>query len=203
MEFLGVGTCNFLCKFAETIHINQAMARKKVHDKEFEIYIPSEKIHTVISDMARRINEDMAGKDVIFLGILNGAFMFASDLFREITLDCQITFLKLASYAGTSSTGTVKRLIGINEDIYQKTVVILEDIVDTGITLDNIIKQLKGYEPKEIKVATMLFKPDAYTKDLKLDYVGLEIPNDFVLGYGLDYQGYGRNLADLYKVVES
>ena len=179
------------------------MSRKKVHDKEFEIYIPSTEIRKVISEMAVKINEDLAGKDVIFLGILNGAFMFASDLFREITLDCQISFLKLASYAGTSSTGTVKRLIGINEDIYQKTVVILEDIVDTGVTLDNIIKQLKGYEPAEIKVATLLFKPDAYTKDLKLDYVGLEIPNDFVLGYGLDYEGLGRNLADLYKVVES
>ena len=178
------------------------MANKKVLDKEFEIFIPNGEIRKVISDMARKINEDLAGKDVIFLGILNGAFMFASDLFREVTLDCQISFLKLASYAGTSSTGTVKRLIGINEDIYNKTVVILEDIVDTGITLDNIIKQLKGYEPAEIMVATMLFKPAAYTKELKLDYVGIEIPNDFVLGYGLDYEGYGRNLADLYKVVE-
>jgi len=179
------------------------MSIRKIHDLEFEVYISNEKIKDVISGMARKINIDLAGKDVIFLGILNGAFMFASDLFREITLDCQITFLKLASYAGTSSTGTVKRLIGINEDIYKKTVVILEDIVDTGVTLDNIIKQLKGYEPEEIKVATMLFKPDAYTMNLKLDYVGLEIPNDFVLGYGLDYEGLGRNLADLYKVVES
>ena len=179
------------------------MSRKKVHDKVFEIYIPNSEIKKVISRMAEEINRDLSGKNVIFLGILNGAFMFASDLFREISLDCQITFLKLASYAGTSSTGNVKRLIGINEDIYQKTVVILEDIVDTGITLDNIIKQLKGYEPAEILVATMLFKPKAYTKDLALDYVGLEIPNDFVLGYGLDYEGYGRNLADLYKVVES
>ena len=179
------------------------MSRKRVHDKEFEIYIPSSEIRKVISDMATQISEDLAGRDVIFLGILNGAFMFASDLFRKITLDCQISFLKLASYAGTSSTGTVKRLIGINEDIYRKTVVILEDIVDTGVTLDNIIKQLKGYEPSEIRVATMLFKPAAYTRDMKLDYVGIEIPNDFVLGYGLDYKGYGRNLADLYKVVDS
>jgi hypoxanthine phosphoribosyltransferase len=179
------------------------MAIKKIHDKQFEIYIQSAEIREVISGMARQINEDLAGKDVIFLGILNGAFMFASDLIREMRLDCQISFLKLASYAGTSSTGTVKRLIGINEDIYQKTVVILEDIVDSGATLDNIIKQLKGYEPAEIRVATMLFKPAAYTKDIKLDYVGIEIPNDFVLGYGLDYQGYGRNLTDLYRVVES
>jgi hypoxanthine phosphoribosyltransferase len=177
------------------------MPFKTVVDKDFEVYISNAEIKKVISRIARQINEDLQGKDVIFLGILNGAFMFASDLFREITLDCQITFLKLASYAGTSSTGTVKRLIGINEDIYRKTVVILEDIVDTGVTLDNIIKQLKGYEPAEIKVATMLFKPEAYTKELVLDYVGLEIPNDFVLGYGLDYQGFGRNLSDLYRVV--
>jgi hypoxanthine phosphoribosyltransferase len=179
------------------------MSIRKVHDKEFELYIPAADIRKAISEMAFRINRDLAGKDVIFLGILNGAFMFASDLIREIRLDCQISFLKLASYAGTSSSGTVKRLIGINEDIYGKTVVILEDIVDTGVTLDNIIKQLKGYEPAEIQVATMLFKPEAYTKDIRLNYVGLEIPNDFVLGYGLDYEGYGRNLADLYKVVES
>ncbi|MFC2081338.1 hypoxanthine phosphoribosyltransferase [Bacteroidota bacterium] len=179
------------------------MANKKVHNKEFEVFITNAEIRKVISDIAIQINTDLAGKEVIFLGILNGAFMFASDLFREITLECQISFLKLASYAGTSSTGTVKRLIGINEDIYNKTVVILEDIVDTGVTLDNIIKQLKGYEPKEIKVATMLFKPEAYTKELKLDYVGIEIPNDFVLGYGLDYEGYGRNLADLYKVIDN
>lgn len=179
------------------------MAGRKIHDQEFEVFIPNGEIRRVISEMAAKINRDLAGRDVIFLGILNGAFMFASDLIREITLDCQISFLKLASYAGTSSTGTVKRLIGINEDIYRKTVVILEDIVDTGITLENIIKQLKGYEPEEIRVATMLFKPGAYTKDLKLDYVGIEIPNDFVLGYGLDYKGYGRNLDDLYRVVKS
>jgi hypoxanthine phosphoribosyltransferase len=178
------------------------MSRKIVHDKQFEVYITNAEIRRVISGMAARINEDLAEEDVIFLGILNGAFMFASDLFREITLDCQISFLKLASYAGTSSTGTVKRLIGINEDIYNKTVVILEDIVDTGVTLDNIIKQLRGYEPAEIRVATMLFKPESYTMDLELDYVGIEIPNDFVLGYGLDYEGFGRNLADLYRVVD-
>lgn len=192
-----------LRKFAGVTASAQHMSIKKIHDREFEVYITNAEIRSVISDMAKRINEDLAGKDVIFLGILNGAFMFASDLFREIRLNCQITFLKLASYAGTSSTGTVKRLIGINEDIHNKTVVILEDIVDTGVTLDNIIKQLKGYEPAEIRVATMLFKPESYTKDLKLDYVGIEIPSDFVLGYGLDYQGYGRNLADLYRVVES
>jgi hypoxanthine phosphoribosyltransferase len=179
------------------------MEIRRVHDKEFEIFIPNSRIRAVISEMAEQINSDLEGRDVIFMGILNGAFMFAAELIKQITPNCQITFLKLASYAGTSSTGTVKRLIGINEDIKDKSVVILEDIVDTGITLENIIKQLKGYEPKEIRVATLLHKPDAFQKDIKLDYVGLEIPNDFVVGYGLDYEGFGRNLPDIYRVIDS
>jgi hypoxanthine phosphoribosyltransferase len=178
------------------------MEVRKIHDKEFELFIPNARINVAISDMAASISRDLEGKDVIFMGILNGAFMFAAELIKQITPNCQITFLKLASYAGTSSTGTVKRLIGVNEDIKNKTVVILEDIVDTGITLENIIKQLNGYEPSEIRVATLLHKPDAYLKDIKLDYVGLEIPNDFVVGYGLDYEGFGRNLADIYRVVD-
>jgi hypoxanthine phosphoribosyltransferase len=178
------------------------MEVRTIHGKQFELFIPNARINVAISEMAASINKDLEGKDVIFMGILNGAFMFAAELIKQITPLCQITFLKLASYAGTSTTGTVKRLIGINEDIRNKTVVILEDIVDTGITLENIIKQLKGYEPREIRVATLLHKPDAYLKDIPLDYVGLEIPNDFVIGYGLDYEGFGRNLADIYKVVD-
>jgi len=147
------------------------------------------------------MNNDLRAKKVIFLGILNGSFMFAGDLFKKIDIDCQITFLKVASYVGTSSSGNVKRLIGLNEDIKDQVVVILEDIVDTGITLDNIIKQLKGYEPSEIRVATLLFKPEAYQKEIKIDYIGKEIPNDFIVGYGLDYNGFGRNLEDIYTLV--
>ena len=179
------------------------MEIRKIHDKEFELFIPNTRINVAISEMAANISRDLDGRDVIFMGILNGAFMFAAELIKQITPNCQITFLKLASYAGTSSTGTVKRLIGVNEDIKDKTVVILEDIVDTGITLENIIKQLKGYEPREIRVATLLHKTAAYLKDILLDYVGLEIPNDFVVGYGLDYEGFGRNLPDIYRVVET
>ena len=148
------------------------------------------------------MNNDLAAKNPIFLGILNGAFMFASDLFKQITVPCQITFLKLASYEGTKTSGTVKQLIGINQDLKDRTVVILEDIVDTGITLDTIVRQLSGYQPKEILVATMLHKPDALTREVKLDYVGFEIPNEFVLGYGLDYNGYGRNLPEIFTLVE-
>jgi len=178
------------------------MKEVQVLDKKFKVSIPEEEIQKRIKLLAKKIDKDMAGKDVIFLGILNGCFMFAGDLFKNIEIPCQITFLKLASYQGTVSSGTVKRLIGINEDIAGKTVVILEDIIDTGNTLESIIKQLKGYEPKEIKVATLLYKPDAYIKDLPIDYIGFEIPNDFILGYGLDYDGFGRNLADIYTIIK-
>jgi hypoxanthine phosphoribosyltransferase len=174
----------------------------QVLDKKFRISIPSEKIQDAIQKMATQINQDMAGKDVIFLGILNGCFMFAGDLFKYIDIPCQISFLKLASYQGTSTSGNVKRLIGINENIEGKTVIIIEDIVDTGNTMDSIIKQLKGYEPAEIKIATLLYKPQAYIKDITIDYIAFEIPNEFIVGYGLDYDGYGRNLQDIYTIVK-
>lgn len=174
----------------------------KVEDLYFETSINAETINQQIARIAERINKDLADKNPIFLGILNGAFMFASDLFKKIKIPCQITFLKLASYNGTKTSGTVKQLIGINQDLKDRTVVVLEDIVDTGITLDTIIRQLNGYEPKEILVATLLHKPDALEKDVKLDYVGFKIPNNFVLGYGLDYNGYGRNLPEIYTRVE-
>jgi hypoxanthine phosphoribosyltransferase len=172
----------------------------KVLDKKFKKSIPSEKIQEAISKLADKLNSDLKDKDVIFIGILNGAFMFASDLFKLIDFDCHITFLKVASYQGTSSSGNVKRLIGINENIENKTVVILEDIIDTGITMENIVKQLKGYEPAEIKIATFLFKPEAFKESYKIDYIAMQIPNDFIVGYGLDYNGYGRNYADIYTL---
>ena len=127
--------------------------------------------------------------------------MFASDLYKQIELPSQISFLKLASYQGDKTTGEVKQLIGLNENIEGRTVVILEDIVDTGITIENILEQLKKQNPKEIKIATLLLKPDALQKDVQLDYVGLEIPNDFIVGYGLDYNGLGRNLINIYSVI--
>jgi len=173
-----------------------------VLDKKFVVSIPESEIQHRIKEIANEMNENFAGKDVIFLGILNGCFMFAGDLFKNIDIQCQITFLKLASYQGTTSSGNVKRLIGINENIEGKIVVILEDIIDTGNTLDNIIKQLKGYEPAEIKTATLLHKPDAYKKDLPIDYIGFNIPNEFIIGYGLDYDGFGRNLKDIYTITK-
>ena len=175
----------------------------KVFDKEFEPYLSENQIQKEIQKLAGKINNELYEKDVIFMGILNGAFMFASDLFKNINFQAQITFLKLASYQGTVSSGKVKRLIGINEDIKDKTVVIIEDIIDTGITMESIIKQLNGYEPKEIKIATLLFKPGAFIKDFKIDYIGFEIPNDFIVGYGLDYDGLGRHYTDIYSVVKT
>ena len=172
-------------------------------DKKFETYLTIEEIHKSIQKIADKINTELKGEDVIFMGILNGAFMFASDLFQRINIPAQITFLKLASYEGTVSTGNVKRLIGINEDIKNKTVVVLEDIIDTGITMESIIKQLSGYEPKAIKIATLLFKPNSFQKDYPIDYIGFDIPDDFIVGYGLDYDGFGRNYSDIYSIIEN
>lgn len=177
------------------------MDKITVKDKTFEISITHEKILERISILAEQMNEDLKDKEVIFLGILNGSFMFASDLYKKIKLPSLITFLKLASYQGTTTTGKVKRLIGINEDIANKTVVIIEDIVDTGITLEQIIKQLRGYDPADIKVATLLFKPEAYKKEFDIDYIGFSIPPEFIIGYGLDYDGLARNLPHIYKLV--
>jgi hypoxanthine phosphoribosyltransferase len=178
------------------------MKEVQVLDKKFKVSITEKELQQAIQKIGDKINEELKGKEVIFLGILNGCFMFASDLYKCIDIPSQISFLKLASYQGTTSSGNVKRLIGINENIENKTVIILEDIIDTGNTLENIIKQLKGYEPAEIKIATLLFKPDAYTKDIHIDYVGKEIPNEFIVGYGLDYDGFGRNLRDIYTLTE-
>ena len=174
----------------------------KVRDKQFELFISEDSIQREVRRIAEEMNRDLADKDPIFLGILNGAFMFASDLYKQLTFPCQITFLKLASYSGTQSTGSVKQLIGINLDLKDRFVVVLEDIVDTGVTLETIIRQLSGYEPSDIRVATFLHKPEATVREVKLDYVGMEIPNDFILGYGLDYDGYGRNFREIYQLVE-
>lgn len=178
------------------------MKQVKIHDKEFKLFIPYEKIRSVIEKMAENMNTELAGKKPLFVCILNGSFMFAAELYKRINIvETEISFVKLASYSGDQTTGSVKQLIGLNEEIEGRTVVILEDIVDSGITIDNILEQLKKMNPKKVMVATLLLKPDALQKVVPLDYVGLEIPNDFIVGYGLDYDGYGRNLIDIYSVI--
>jgi hypoxanthine phosphoribosyltransferase len=178
------------------------MKEIRILDKKFREFITEEAIQSRIEELAGKINKDLAGKDVVFLGILNGAFLFAADLFRRIEIEARISFVKLASYEGTSSSGTIKELIGWNEDIRNKSIVVLEDIVDTGNTLERIVGELVIRNASEIRIATLLYKPEAYKKKIHLDYVGFEIPNDFVVGFGLDYDGYGRNLPSVYTLIK-
>lgn len=179
------------------------MGKISIIDKEFELFIPYEKIRSVVEKIADEMNENLQEKNPLFLCILNGSFMFAAEIFKRITLlDAEISFVKLASYDGTSTTGKVKELIGLNESLEGRTVVVLEDIVDTGITIEKVIEQIQSKNPTEVQVATLLLKPDALQRDIKLDYIGLEIPNKFIVGYGLDYNGKGRNLIDIFKVVD-
>lgn len=172
-----------------------------VLDKKFREIITEEAVQKRVGELATTINNDLAGKDVVFLGILNGSFLFAADLFRKITLEARISFIKLASYEGTRRSGTIKELIGWNEDIRDKTIVIVEDIVDTGHTLERIIDELTIRKVREMRIATFLLKPDAFKKNIHIDYIGFEIPNDFVVGYGLDYDGYGRNFPSIYSLI--
>jgi len=163
--------------------------------------IAGEAIQKMVEELAALINNDLRKKDVVFLGILNGAFLFAADLFKRIEFPARMSFVKLASYEGTRSSGTIKELIGWNEDIKDKTVVVVEDIVDTGITLERIMAELVMRKAAEIKIVTAFFKPGAYKGKIAIDYVGFEIPNNFVVGYGLDYDGYGRNLSSIYVLT--
>ena len=175
------------------------MKRIRIKDKNFKVYIPSEDIQKQIDDVATRINTDLKGKKPLFLAVLNGSFLFAADLMKRLTIDCEITFIKVASYhGGLASSGQVKQLIGLSENLKDRTVVVLEDIVDTGLTLEALRAQILKMEPAELKFATLLFKPEAYTRDIPIDYIGLEVPNIFLVGYGLDYDGLGRNMEDIY-----
>jgi hypoxanthine phosphoribosyltransferase len=178
------------------------MDKIKILDKEFRILITSGRIQESVERLAEQMNRDLINDNVIFIGILNGAFMFVSDLIKRIKFDCEVSFLKLATYNGSSSTGSVKRLIGLDEDIVNSTVVILEDVIDTGFTIDSILKQLKRYKPRQIMVATLFFKSGSYSKKNIPDYIGIEIPDNFIVGYGLDYKGHGRNLKDVYAMTD-
>ncbi len=172
-----------------------------IKDKQFRLSITAEEISNAVSSVASQINEDLADKDPLFLCILNGAFMFASDLMKQIDFPCEISFVKLASYQGTSSTGKIKEMIGINENIKGRNIIVVEDIVDTGFTMQSIIKSLEEKGANSIHVCTFLQKPEALQCDVKVDYAAIKIPNDFIVGYGLDYDGYGRNLKEIYTVI--
>ncbi len=171
-----------------------------INDKQFELFIGQEIIEEGIKRIAKQIDSDLRGRKPIFLAVLNGAFMFAGELMKEVSIPSEITFVRLASYHGTSSTNKVQEVLGLNESIEGRSVVIVEDIVDSGNTMVSLKKELEKYNPGEVRIATLLFKPAALRQKLTIDYVALEIPNDFIVGYGLDYDGYGRNLKDIYKV---
>jgi hypoxanthine phosphoribosyltransferase len=178
------------------------MTAVKVKDKEFEKSIDAAVIDSTVKKIAFEINRDYEGKNPLFLSVLNGSFVFAADLVRKINIPCQISFVKLSSYSGHDSTENVKELIGLNEDINGRDLIIIEDIVDTGLTMEILLKNLKEFKPASVRLACLIFKKEAFKKKFRIDYLGITIPNEFVVGYGLDYDGYGRNLPDIYKMVE-
>jgi hypoxanthine phosphoribosyltransferase len=178
------------------------MDKIKVRDREFAVSIPEEKIKARVAEIAAQISHDLEGKRPLFLAVLNGSFVFAADLLRGIDTPCEISFVRMASYEGTSSTGDVKQLIGLKEDIKDRTVVIVEDIIDSGLTMVHLLDLLKEKQPADIKIAALLVKPGNLKVNLDIPYCCFEIPNDFIVGYGLDYDGEGRNLPSIYTVTE-
>lgn len=173
----------------------------KVHDKEFEPYLTCDEINQQVSRVAAEINRDYAGKNPLFIAILNGAFIFAADLFKKIDVEAEICFIKLASYKGVKSTGQVITAIGLDVEVIGRDVLIVEDIVDTGKTLSQFLPQIERQRPSSLKIVSLLHKPEAMVHPLKIDYLGFTIPNKFVLGYGLDYDGLGRNIKEIYQLV--
>ena len=177
------------------------MSTIRVLDKDFSPTIPAEEIMRQVRRVAAEINRDYEGQSPLFLVVLNGAFIFAADLMREITLQAEVSFVKLASYAGTATTGTVREVIGLNTDITGRPIIIVEGIVESGITMAHMIDTLKKQNPKSIDICTLLVKPQKLEVKLDIRYTAMEIPNDFILGYGLDYDGLGRGLKDIYTLI--
>jgi hypoxanthine phosphoribosyltransferase len=174
----------------------------KLHNKYFKPFISDKEIHKAVLAIAEKLNNDFSYKTPILLGVLNGCFMFASDLVKELRISCEVSFVKLASYQGTQSSGEIKSLIGLNENLKGRDVIILEDIVDTGHTIDVLCEQLKSLDVNSITVVAFLFKPKAYKGKSIINYTGIEVGNEFLVGYGLDYDGLGRNLKDLYIIID-
>lgn len=177
------------------------MKTVKLKDKTFKLFIPESELLERIQKVADRLNSDMKDKNPLLLAVLNGSFMFAADLMRRLTIPCEISFVKLASYQGTTSTGKIKEVIGINEDLTDRTVVIVEDIVESGLTIKRMVESLGTRNPKSVHVCTLFQKPELLKENIKVDYVAIPIPNDFIVGYGLDYDQQGRQLRDVYTLV--
>lgn len=177
------------------------MSHIKVHDKEFMPYISSKDIEKQVRRLAGEINRDYADKRPLFIAILNGAFIFAADLFKHLQMEAEICFIKLASYKGVKSTGKVITAIGLDADLYGRDVIIVEDIVDTGKTLTQFLPQLEHQHPASLKIVSLLHKPSALIFPIQIDYLGFTIPDKFVIGYGLDYDGLGRNIKEIYQQV--
>ena len=173
----------------------------KLHDKTFEPYIQEDRIRAEVNRIAAEISRDYRDQKLLLLPLLNGSFVFAADLIREIELNCEISFVKAQSYHGTSSSGKLTELIGLSESLQDRHVLIVEDIIDSGHTLSALIPNILKHNPASLRIASLLLKPAALKVDLKADYVGFEIPNDFIVGYGLDYDGLGRNLRHIYKIT--
>ncbi|WP_315317446.1 hypoxanthine phosphoribosyltransferase [Segatella oris] len=178
------------------------MSIVKIKDLTFKTFIPESEIQQRVKAVAEKINKDLDGKNPLLLAVLNGSFVFAADLIRNITIPCEISFVKLASYQGTTSTGKIKEVIGLNEDLTGRTVVIVEDIVDTGFTMKRMIETLGTRHPASIHICSLLVKPDKLQVPLNIEYAAIEIPNDFIVGYGLDYNQQGRQLRDIYTIVD-
>jgi hypoxanthine phosphoribosyltransferase len=171
-----------------------------IKDKTFELFIKEETIRKRVKELATQVSFEYKDKDPLFIPILNGAFLFAAELIKEVTIPCQLSFVKVSSYSGTESTGAIKQLFGLDETLENRNLIIVDDIIDTGLTMYTVVEQIKKMNPASIEVMTFLLKPEAVKKHLQVKYVGFPIPNSFVVGYGLDYDGYGRNLKDVYRL---
>ena len=174
----------------------------QLHDKQFVPFISAKEIDFALAKIVAQVEDDFGDDTPIFIGVLNGAFMVVADFLKKYKKPCEVSFIKMASYKGTETTNTITELIGINQDLSGRTVVIIEDIIDTGNTIEELKILFKQQNVKHFKIATLFFKPDAYKKDIKIDYIGIRIPNKFIVGYGLDYDGLGRNLSEVYKLAE-
>ncbi|MCB2408488.1 hypoxanthine phosphoribosyltransferase [Hymenobacter sp. BT178] len=172
-----------------------------LHDKQFAPYLTASQITAAVRELGTQINRDYAGKQPLFVAVLNGSFMFAADLLKEIQLPCEIAFIRVASYEGTTSTGTVREIMGLQEEVAGRDLIIIEDIVDSGHTMKALLELLGAKQPASLEVATLFLKPECLQHELDLRYIGLSIPNDFIVGYGLDYDGLGRNYPDVYTAV--